>query len=143
MALNNFKHMKFLFVLYLFVHSFYSNAQFYVGESREFVKSVLIESDVTFTEDVITDSISRISWLVEDQFQMIFVLNLDDIVTRQTLIPEGKNGVNEMVKWFNEDFVIVSETEWRNYENGKIFKIELEYILNEPFFSITLSEESK
>ncbi len=72
---------------------------------------------------------------------MILVLNTKNIVTQQTLIPEKANGVNEFVKWFNKDFVIISETEWKNYTNGKIYKIQLEYILKEPFFSITLSSK--
>jgi hypothetical protein len=59
-------------------------------------------------------------------------------VITQTLIPEGPNGVNGFIKWFDEDFVIVSDTEWKNYENGRVYKIKLKHILGEPFFTISI-----
>lgn len=118
-------------------------SQFFVGDSKETVKSALKRNNLKFTESELTDMTIRISVLYENEYQMIWVLDSDDIVTRQTLIPEKENGVNEFVKWFNEDFVIISDTEWRNYENGRIYRIQLEYILQEPFFSITLSPGSK
>ena len=118
-------------------------SQFFVGDSKETVKSALISNNLRFTESKLTDITSRISVLYENEYQMIWVLDSNDIVIRQTLIPEMENGVNEFVKWFNKDFVIISNTEWRNYANGRIYKIQLVYILQEPFFSITLSTDSK
>jgi hypothetical protein len=135
--------MRFLIVLFILFQSVFVYSQFYVGDSREDVKSVLQKNNVKFTESELTDSTSRISVLYEYDYQMIWVLNSNDIVTRQTLIPEKKNGVNEFVKWFNKDFVIISDTEWRNYSNGRIYKIQLKYILREPFFSITLVPDTK
>lgn len=135
--------MRFLIVLFILFQSFLVYSQFYVGDSREDVKSVLQKNNVKFTESELTDSTSRISVLYKYDYQMIWVLNSNDIVTRQTLIPEKENGLNEFVKWFNKKFVIISDTEWRNYSNGRIYKIQLEYILREPFFSITLVPESK
>lgn len=129
--------VSFLFCLY----SSLSYSQFFVGESRENTKSFLEKYKINFTEDKVTDTTNRISWKVENEYQMILVLNTKNIATRQTLIPEKANGVNEFVKWFNKDFVIISDTEWKNYTNGKIYKIQLEYILKEPFFSITLSSK--
>lgn len=127
----------------MLIQPFFAYSQFYVGDSREDVKSVLQINNVKFTESELTDSTSRISVLYEHDYQMIWVLNSKDIVTRQTLIPERENGVNEFVKWFNRDFVIISDIEWRNYANGRIYKIQLKYILREPIFSITLVPETK
>jgi hypothetical protein len=135
--------MRYSILLFTLFQSFFAHAQFYVGESREYVKSALRKNNVKFTESEVTDSTSRISVLYEYDYQMIWVLNSNDIVTNQTLIPEKENGVNEFVKWFNKDFVILSDTEWLNYANGRIYKIQLEYILQEPFFSITLVPKSK
>ncbi len=135
--------MRYLIILFILVQPFFAYSQFYVGDSREAVKSVLQKNNVKFTESELTDSTSRISVLYKYDYQMIWVLNSNDIVTRQTLIPEKENGVNEFVKWFNKDFVIISDTEWRNYTKGRIYKIQLKYILREPFFSITLVPETK
>ncbi len=135
---SNNNHMKNIFLFLFLIHSTVGYSQFFVGESREFAKSILEKSNVVYTEDEVTDTINRISWIVENEYQMILVLNTDDIIIRQTLIPEKENGVNEFVKWFNKDFVIISDTEWKNYSNGRIYKIKLEYILTEPLFSITL-----
>jgi hypothetical protein len=55
----------------------------------------------------------------------------------------SKSIYHDFRKRSNEDFVKISDTEWRNYANGKIYKIQLEHILREPFFSITLSPDSK
>jgi hypothetical protein len=135
--------MRYSILFFILIQSFFAYSQFYVGDSRKYVKSVLQKNNVKFTESELTDSTSRISVLYKYDYQMIWGINSNDIVTRQTLIPEKENGVNEFIKWFNKDFVIISETEWRNYANGRIYKIQLEYILREPFFSITLVTETK
>lgn len=132
--------MKTLLFLAFFIFSNDCFSQFFVGDRKQDVKSALIEKNIDFTEERLTDTTSRISWLKQKEFQMIWVFNDNDIVTRQTLIPESKNGLNEFVKWFNEDYVALSPTEWRNYQKDRIFQIKLEYILKEPFFSITLLE---
>lgn len=135
--------MRYLVLFHLLIQSNLGYSQFFVGDSKETVKSALISNNLRFTESKLTDITSRISVLYENEYQMIWVLDSNDIVIRQTLIPEMENGVNEFVKWFNKDFVIISNTEWRNYANGRIYKIQLVYILQEPFFSITLSTDSK
>ncbi len=135
--------MRYVVLLLLLIQSNFGYSQFFVGDSKATVKSALKRNKLIFTESELTDTTSRISVLYENEYQMIWVLDANDIVTRQTLIPEMENGVNEFVKWFNVDFVIISDTEWRNYANGKIYKIQLEYIFREPFFSITLSPDSK
>lgn len=134
--------MRYLFLCCFLIQSTLGYSQFFVGESRETVKSALESNQFEFTEYSLTDSTSGISVFKEDNYQMIWVLDANDIVIRQTLIPEGEKGVNEFVKWFNEDFVIISDVEWKNYENGRIYILKLEYLLGEPFFSISLSPNS-
>lgn len=133
--------MRCVVLFFLLIQSIFGYSQFHVGESKETVISVLESNDVKFTESELTDTTSRISALIED-FQMIWVLNSNDIVIRQTLVPEMENTVNEWVKLFNEDYVVISDTEWRSYADGRIYKIRLEYMLREPFFSVTLSPDS-
>lgn len=135
--------MRCVVLFFLLIQSKLGYSQFFVGDSKETVISALKSNNVKFTESELTEITSRISVLYENEYQMIWVLDSNDIVIKQTLIPEMENGVNVFVKWFNEDFVIISDTEWRNYANGRIYKIKLEYILREPFFSIILSPDSK
>lgn len=134
--------MRYLLLLFFLTQCVVSYSQFFVGDSREAAKSTLEKNDINFTEDVVTDTTSRISWIVENEYQMILVLNSEDTVIRQTLIPEKENGVNEFVRWFNKDFVVVSNSEGRNYANGKIYRIQLKHIMREPMFSITLAPEA-
>lgn len=132
--------MKYLILFLFIIQSTFCHSQwFFVGDTREDVKSVLDDYKIDYSEEVFNETIriDRISWLIENEFQMILLFNKNDIVYRQTLIPEKKNGVNEFVKWFNKDFVIISDTEWKNYSNGRIYNIKLEYIGREPLFSIT------
>ncbi|MES2726205.1 MAG: hypothetical protein V4643_03825 [Bacteroidota bacterium] len=135
--------MRYLFLFFLLTQSVLSYSQFLVGDSKVLAKSVLEKEKIKFTENKLTDSTHRISWIVENEYQMILIFNTDNIITKQTIIPEKENGVNEFVKWFNKDFVIISNTEWRNYANGRIYNIKLKYILREPFFSITLDSISE
>ncbi|MBN8681715.1 MAG: hypothetical protein J0L99_03660 [Chitinophagales bacterium] len=135
--------MRYLILFSLMIFCNLGYAQFFVGDSKEAVLGFLIENNVKFTEAKLSDTTSRISVLYEKEYQMIWVLNSDNVVIKQTLIPESKNGVNEFVRWFNEDFVRISDTEWRNYANGRIYRIQLIYFLKEPLFSITLSPDSK
>ena len=130
--------MKPIFLLFFFAHSAFAYSQFFIGVSKRDVKSSLLNNNIEFTEEKLTDTTSRISWLSENEFQMIWVLNSKDTVIRQTLISEKENGINEFVKWFNKDFVIISATEWRNYSNGIIYEIKLENLFGELIFSIRL-----
>ena len=134
--------MKYALLLFLLTKTVFSYSQFFVGDSRVLAKSILDTKKIDYSEDLIEEpyKIDRISWIIENEYQMILIFNTDDVVIKQTLIPEKKNGVNEFVKWFNEEFVVVSNTEWKNYANGRIYNIKLEYILREPLFSITLVE---
>ena len=135
--------MRHVIISFLLFFSFTAYSQFNVGDSKELVISALERNNIEFTQSMLTDSTSRISVLQENEYQMIWILDATGKVTKQTLIPEMENGVNEYVKWFNKDFVIISDTEWKNYDNGRIYKIQLESILQEYFFSITLSSETE
>ncbi|MDB5202898.1 MAG: hypothetical protein JWQ27_2307 [Ferruginibacter sp.] len=130
--------MRLIILLFLMANAFCAYSQLFIGDSKRDVKAALVSSNAKFSEAKLTDSTSRISWLKENEFQMIWVLNQKDTVIRQTLIPEKENGINEFVKWFNKDFVIISPTEWRNYRNGIIYEIKMENLLNEHIFAITL-----
>jgi hypothetical protein len=135
--------MRYVVLFFLLIRSITSYSQlFHVGEPKETVVSVLNSNEVKFTESEPTDSTSRISVLYENEYQMIWVLDAYDVVIKQTLIPEMENGVNKFVKWFNQDFVVISDTEWRDYSKGRIYVIRLEYIYQEPIFLITLSPSS-
>jgi len=133
--------MKSFVSLILIVFPLSAFAQYFVGDSKEDVLKVLRKKNVKFEESQVTDSTSRISVLEENNYQMIWVLDSNDKVLRQTLIPYRENGVNEFVKIFNRDYVVVSDTEWKSYSSGKIFLIKLEFIYREPLFSITLFKE--
>jgi hypothetical protein len=135
--------MRYLLLLLLFTQYNLGYSQFCIGDSEEFTKSVLEQKKIKYTVDKITDTSNRISYIIENEYQMIFLFNASGIINSQTLIPEKKNGVNEFVRWFNRDFVVISDTEWRNYSKGRIFKIQLEHILHEPYFKITLSSSSQ
>jgi len=88
--------MRYFILFFLLTHSALVYSQFFVGDSKEDVKSALLKNNIKFTEGRLTDTTSRISWLNENEFQMIWVLNSKDIVVRQTLIPEKENGVNDL-----------------------------------------------
>lgn len=131
--------MRVVLLIFILLQSVSGYSQFFLGESRDYVKATLEKSAIKFTENKVTDTTNRISWIIQDEYQMILVLNLKDIVIKQTLIPEKENEVNKFVRLFNKDFVIISDTEWRNYADGRIYRIQLEYIGKEPLFSMTLA----
>ena len=135
--------MRYLLIFFLLILIEPCYSQFFVGDTKETVKSALQKKNIKFTESKVTDTTNRISWLVENEYQVIWVLDLHDSVIRQTIIPEKENGANELVKWFNRDFVVISPAEWRNYADGRIYKIQLEYILRESLFSVTLIPRPK
>lgn len=130
---------KLIFVFLLVSISFCSYSQIFIGDSREVVKAVLEKKKVKFTEDSLTETTSRISWLAKNEFQAIWVFDNSDKVIRQTIIPKKPNAVNEFVSWFNKAFVVISDTEWKNYSNGIIYHIKLEHIGMEPLFSVLVT----
>ena len=120
--------MRYALTIPLLTQSLLSYSQFFVGDTKESTKTALRKNKITFTESKVTDTTNRISWVVENEYQMILVLNTKDMVIRQTLIPEKENGTNEFVRWFNKDFVAISDTEWKNYADGRIYVIKLIYM---------------
>ena len=130
--------MKKLILLIFLIQSFICNAQFFIGNTGRQVKKVLAEKKIDFTEDFLSEKTTRISWLKKDDFQMIWVLDINDKVIRQTLISENENGINNFVKWFNKDFVVISPTKWRNYSRNLIYDIEPENLFGEYIFTITI-----
>jgi predicted oxidoreductase len=95
--------MRYTLLFFLLTRSILSYSQFFVGNTKEFAKAALQKRKIKFTEDKVTDTTNRISWILKNEYQMIPVLNTNNMVTRQTLIPEKENEVNEFVKWFNKD----------------------------------------
>mgnify|MGYP001798388010 CR=1 FL=1 len=99
--------MRYLILVFLIMQSVSGYSQFFVGDSTEFAESILEKNKIKFTKSKLTATTSRISWIVDNEYQKILVYNTKNTITRQTLIPEGENGVNEFVRWFNEDFVVI------------------------------------
>jgi hypothetical protein len=112
-------------------------SQFYVGYSKETTAAVLNNLNISYETQQLSDTTSRISYFYKDEYQMIILLDNEGIVRRQTLIPLDPYDINPLIKWLNKDLVAISATEWRSYEIGKIFRIELQYLLDNPIFSIT------
>ena len=135
--------MRHILLIGLFLKTSICCSQFFVGFTKEETAKSLYNLRIPYEENKINDTTSRFSWILPNEYQMIVVFNESGVSTRQTLIPEKENSVNEFVSNFNKDYVRISDIEWRNYTNGRIYKITLEYILNEPLFSITLSENSR
>jgi len=130
--------MKYIFLFFSLVLSNISYSQFFVGDTYKDVKDVLKKEHVKFTKGKVTDTTHRISWIEEGVYQMIILFDNHDTVIRQTLIPEREEDINGYVKRFNKNYVPVSDREWKNYANGRIYRIQLEYLYTVPIFSITL-----
>ena len=43
------------------------------------------------------------------------------------IMPKTTSDLNYLIKYNNDNFLIVSDTEWKLYKSGKIFKIVLSY----------------
>jgi hypothetical protein len=138
--------MRYIFFFLLLLKSISCYSQFYVGDSKEEAESILQRGEINFTQAKLSDTTNRVAWFTEDSiYEEILVLNNNNIVTKQTIV-QGKDNpnftINELVKWFNKDFVTISPTEWRDYDKGRIYKIQLDYLLDQPLFTITLIPHS-
>jgi len=128
--------MKYLIILFFCCTKLNAQNLWFCGTTKYEVKTILTENKKEFTIDKLTDSTSRVSWLIKNAFQMIWAFNSKDSLFSQTLISEHKNGINEFVQMFNKDFVIISSTKWRNYNAGVIYEIELIDFFGEFIFTI-------
>ena len=128
--------MKYIIILFICVNSLHAQDLWFCGTTKNEVKKALSENKKDFTEEKLTDSTKRISWLVENAFQMIWVFDLKDSLKFQTLISEHENGINEFIKMFNKEFVVISPTKWRNYNGGIIYEINLKELVGEFIFQI-------
>jgi len=129
---------RYAFVLCFFLQSISAYSQFFVGQTKDFANSFLQKNHIKFTRANLTDTTSRLSWMNENQYQVILVFDVKDSVILQTIIPENDKVINQLVRKFTKDFVTVSETEWRNYAKGKIYQIRLSYLLENALFTISI-----
>jgi len=129
--------MKYAFAFCALFLSYSGYTQFYVGDTKDAAKAALIKAKIKFKEARLTDTTYRFSWMDQDKYEIILVFNANNTVIQETIIPEKDEFVNGVVKWFNRDLVVVSDTEWKHYANGTIYKVQLSYILNEPLFTIS------
>jgi len=128
--------MKYLIILFFSINSMYAQDLWFCGNTKLEVKKALTENKKEITEGSVTDSTTRISWEIMGDFQMIWVFDSKNSLIFQTLYTLKENGNNEIVKFFNQKFVIISATKWRNYNSGIIYEIELQELVGNFIFSI-------
>jgi hypothetical protein len=114
----------------------YAQDLWFCGNTKFEVKKALTENKKDITEGSVTDSTARISWEIIGDFQMIWVFDSKNSLIFQTLYTFKENGNNEIVKLFNQKFVIISSTKWRNYYNGIVYEIELQELVGNFIFKI-------
>lgn len=128
--------MKYIIILFISINSLHAQDLWFCGTTKNEVKKALSENKKDFTEDKLTDSTKRISWEIIGDFQMIWVFDLKDSLKFQSLFSLKDNGINEIVSFFNREFVVVSTTKWRHYKDGIIYEIELKDLIGIFYFSI-------
>ena len=136
---QNTMNKKYLFIAFLFVTTI-GNAQARIGFS---------ENDIRFKEfphkkftSFYTDkNVYTIRWEDED-LTAVYYFNDKRICKFCVIFTKTNRIVNYLVQKYNNDFVIISNTEWRQYASNRIISIRLLYTeYKEAYFSFSLLDE--
>lgn len=70
-----------------------------------------------------------------DRSGVVHFFNEDKVCFMSIIIPKGQGVLNAMVQMYNDQFVVISSTEWKMYSGNGIASIELVFTENEiPYF---------
>ncbi|NLR58158.1 hypothetical protein HGH93_08620 [Chitinophaga polysaccharea] len=120
--------MKILLIILfcLSTHSCFS--QFYLGYTENEVRDQIEASSPhkQIKKNFILQGGFSLIW-EESNWTSVVYFNNKNISDLYVLIPNDANVLNYLIERFNKDFYIVSDTYWRRYSNGKVYKIELVY----------------
>ena len=68
--------------------------------------------------------------------KMIYYLNIEnDVCLFCVLVPDNQEILNNIVQRYNEEYVIISDTEWKKYTSRGVMNILLMFKDNGYFFS--------
>lgn len=128
---------KILFTLALLFIFQYSFSQARIGYTKQQIKNEFLYKKKV-EEKVANDGTPYLS--IEDKFGSDFYY-LDDynICVKYVFVAKNNDIVNQMIKALNEDYIKISDYEWRRYSNGVYIIAKLKYHkeLEIPYFEYT------
>ncbi len=90
-------------------------------------------SKYTFENDVADDGTTML--LMKTNYAYIYYYFVDNVCVQTVIFPKNDYVVQNFVQIFNESYVIVDDTEWKYYSNGKIMNVTLKYFDKEDQFA--------
>jgi len=116
---------KLLFFLVLIISSQFINAQARLGSTEQQIRSEF--SDYTFTSGITFDGTKYISTYLPHSL-IAYYFDDNGICKNVNIVPLTQGDLNYYVQTYNQQYVIISGTEWTAYfKNGGIMHIELKY----------------
>lgn len=79
------------------------------------------------------DGIETIS-IVTERVNLLYMFDSDNICKICLLIPDTQGDLNYYVELYNRQYVVISDKEWKMYNQNGIAKIELIFTNNKPSF---------
>lgn len=114
----------YLLIVFLFTVNSFSQAR--LGSFAEEIKNEFWEDEYGLKEGYTDDNIYYLS-LRMDRVSVLYYFNYDKICQFTIIIPDDQGALNYIVENYNNQYVIVSSTEWKMYSKNGISKIQLIY----------------
>lgn len=77
----------------------------------------------------------KIIYFENPDYVIMYWLNDKRICTMCTIIPQNNRILNEFITMYNKELVVISDTEWRLYQDGYVIQITLFYETSSGFYS--------
>jgi len=123
--------MKYLlFLVFSLYFSISGYSQYYLGQSEKQIREV-IDGEIVKDYIKLGDTKAKtLTWFDKPNSSLVLVMfNTYDEIIRTIISPSDRDATQSWVKFFNKNYVIVSEKEWTLYsDTGNTLKIKLSYL---------------
>jgi len=131
---------KTILILIIGLFPILSFSQARLGSSAQEIKSEYWESKYNVESGYNDDEIYYVS-LETDRASVVHFFNNDKICVMSIIAPDNQGALNFYVENYNNQYVIVSSTEWKMYSKNGIAKIKLIYPDDGGFYFVWTGEE--
>ena len=112
------------FTLLLIINLAFSQAR--LGSSVDDIKNEFGEAEYNLKSGYSDDGTYYVT-ISTDRATVIYYFSKEKICTLCMIVPDNQGALNFYVELYNEQYVIVSSTEWKMYSGGGIAEISLIY----------------
>ena len=114
---------------------------FYLGRSPSVAMRLIVdeEDNISNIHRTILDNGNICLGWENEAYEDFLFFNSDNISEQFCLVPKSTSILNWTISKFNNDYVKLSDNQWKIYKNGTTYNIRLSYVKNEEKYAFYIN----